>query len=136
MSLLVGNVEAIDQDLASVAADVGHADHGNNGPVTAVQDSVRQRDDEHALDGVGHVPASLPFGNLVTRTSEFTASEITAVINRIRLVDQTPVIDSVVVAIFVKVRQFSVVGFAAEFGEVQLLLLVGGEAGFRKGGTN
>ena len=35
-------VEAVDEDLAGVAADVGDADHGQDGPVAAVVHGVRQ----------------------------------------------------------------------------------------------
>ena len=36
LTLLVGDVQAIDQDLARVAADVSDADHGRDGPVASV----------------------------------------------------------------------------------------------------
>ena len=48
-------VQAVDQYFAGVAADVGHADHGDDGPVAAVQHRVRQRDDEHPLKTRTHV---------------------------------------------------------------------------------
>ena len=46
---LVGLVQAVHEDLAGVAADVGDAHHGQDGPVAAVVHSIGQRHYEHPL---------------------------------------------------------------------------------------
>ena len=48
-SLRIRFVQTLDEDLAGVAADVGDAHRGQDGPVTTVVNSVRQRNDEHPL---------------------------------------------------------------------------------------
>ena len=48
-AVLVQLVEAEDEDLAGVAADVGHHHHRDQSPVSALQNGVRKRDDKHPL---------------------------------------------------------------------------------------
>ena len=48
-SVLVQLVEAVNEDLTGIAADIGDTDHGDNRPVATVENGVWQRDDEHAL---------------------------------------------------------------------------------------
>ena len=43
-------VETIDENLSGVAADVSDAHHGEDGPVAAVEDSVRQSNNKHSLE--------------------------------------------------------------------------------------
>ena len=47
-------VQAVDEDVARVAADVGHQHHGDDGPVAALHHGVRKTDDEHSLQTESH----------------------------------------------------------------------------------
>ncbi len=42
-------VKTINENLSGVAADVSDAHHGEDGPVAAVEDSVRQSNNKHSL---------------------------------------------------------------------------------------
>lgn len=119
LALFVGHVQAVDEDLARVAADVRHSDHGNDRPVAAVEHRIGQRDDEHALDGVSDVPAGLPLGDLVLGRAELAAAAPIVRLGRI---------DPVEVVAVVQIRQLGVVRLAAELGKVQLLVLLAVEA--------
>ena len=48
-------VKAVYEDLPGVAADVSDANHGRDGPVTTVEDAVRQGNDKHALKEQGRI---------------------------------------------------------------------------------
>lgn len=59
---------SFDDYLSRVATNVRYSDHSNDCPITTSEDSERQIDDKHTLDGICNIPSRLKFINFFTST--------------------------------------------------------------------